>query len=492
MLSNVVANKAQLLQKSSRAFGSNPGIMARVLNTVDRNTTAYTVAKQDPTVPLKGHKPIEAQDKAAEYHVTKLSNGFTVLTESQTFPSGVHMGFMLNVGTRDETNETSGSLLALKNTYLKTLKHTNETINYGMIQMSGGDLTMDYDQEQTFFRGNCIEYDVIDMFQMLVDVALEPRSVLAANVAKSKNRKTHELNAHLSKFDPWMNNTELLLRTAYGYNTLGMPQAGLESNVDNIDARVLQKFVMDNVTPNKSLIVASGVQNHKEFVDLVKERIGELYPVPEHLHARKASEYLGGEYRTWSESPNTNIVLAFESASWTDSDTAAYHVMNQLLGSGVAFGENSRSRAGDVLGKYNFVENVEGVCASFTDSGLFGIQIQGSSSHAQELMDVALGELNALRNGVSDEELQRAKTNLKFNVLTSVERQGDRLEEMARNFTTFGDLTFHKHCDAIDAVTSEQVSQAATRALAGKPTLVVTGGAINLVPSTSDVQRQLN
>jgi predicted Zn-dependent peptidase len=24
-------------------------------------------------------------------------------------------------------------LLALKNTYLKTLKHTNETINYGMI-----------------------------------------------------------------------------------------------------------------------------------------------------------------------------------------------------------------------------------------------------------------------------------------------------------------------------------------------------------------------
>ena len=42
-------------------------------------------------------------------------------------------GFLIDVGTRDETAETSGSLLALKNTYLKTLKHTNETINYGMI-----------------------------------------------------------------------------------------------------------------------------------------------------------------------------------------------------------------------------------------------------------------------------------------------------------------------------------------------------------------------
>ena len=55
------------------------------------------------------------------------------------------IGFLIDVGTRDETSETSGACLALKNTYLKTLKHTNETINYGMIQMSGGDMTMDYD-----------------------------------------------------------------------------------------------------------------------------------------------------------------------------------------------------------------------------------------------------------------------------------------------------------------------------------------------------------
>jgi processing peptidase subunit beta len=52
---------------------------------------------------------------------------------------------LIDVGTRDENQENSGSLLALKNTYLKTLKHTNETINYGMIQMSGGAMEMDYD-----------------------------------------------------------------------------------------------------------------------------------------------------------------------------------------------------------------------------------------------------------------------------------------------------------------------------------------------------------
>jgi hypothetical protein len=116
-----------------------------VLNTVDRGTLGYSQATYDVGATLQGHNPIVTRDRTPEYNVTELSNGFTVLTESTDHPSNVHMGFMMNVGTRDETNETSGSLLALQNTYLKTLKHTNETINYGMIQMSGGDMTMEYD-----------------------------------------------------------------------------------------------------------------------------------------------------------------------------------------------------------------------------------------------------------------------------------------------------------------------------------------------------------
>jgi hypothetical protein len=30
--------------------------------------------------------------------------------------------------------------------------------------MSGGDMAMQYDQEKTYFKGHCMEYDVIDMF----------------------------------------------------------------------------------------------------------------------------------------------------------------------------------------------------------------------------------------------------------------------------------------------------------------------------------------
>ncbi len=77
------------------------------------------------------------------------------------------------------------------------------------------------------------------MFQMLVDCALEPRSVLAANVAKSKNQKSHDLRHHLEHYDPFAYNEDLLLRTAFGYNTLGMPHLGLEHNIEKVDARML-------------------------------------------------------------------------------------------------------------------------------------------------------------------------------------------------------------------------------------------------------------
>ena len=40
----------------------------------------------------QGHKPLYTNELQAEYNVTELSNGFTVLTESQVFPGAVNMG----------------------------------------------------------------------------------------------------------------------------------------------------------------------------------------------------------------------------------------------------------------------------------------------------------------------------------------------------------------------------------------------------------------
>lgn len=336
------------------------------------------------------------------------------------------------------------------------------------------------------------------MFQMLCDIALEPKSVMSANVAKAKNRKSHALYEHLAKFDPFASQQENLLRTAYGINTLGMPRLGLANNVENVDARMLQQFIMDNITPKKCLIVASGIQNHNEYVELVKERIGDLAPLPEQNFVREESKYLGGEMREWAETPVTNITLAFESCNWQSDDVYAYYVMNQLIGSAQGFssggpGKGMHCRAiTNLMQRHSFVDSASALNHHFSDSGLFGMTIEGPGSHSSDLMNVLVEELNGLRKPIEEVELNRAKNVLKMQVLMAMERSEDRLEELARNYMTYGTLTLHNYCDQIDAVTSEQINRVASKLVQGRPTLLVSGGAINLVPSVTDVSRQLN
>ena len=123
--------------------------------------------------------------------------------------------------------------------------------------------------------------------------------------------------------------------------------------------------------------------------------------------------------------------------------------MQQLIGSATAFstggpGKGMHCRAiNNMMQRHNFVDSASAINSHFTDSGLFGMQIEGPGSHSSELMNVLLEEFNALKNPIDEVELNRAKNILKMNVLMAMERSEDRLEEIARNFMTFGDLTFH-------------------------------------------------
>ena len=140
-----------------------------------------------------------------------------------------------------------------------------------------------------------------------------------------------------------------------------MPRLGLANNIDNIDARMMQQFMMDNITPQKCLIVASGIKNHKEYVDLVKERLGDMLPVPEQNYQRVSSEYIGGEYRAWSETPSTNISLVFESSPTSSSDQAIQFVMQHLLGSATGYsaggpGKGMHCRTMNLLGKHSYID----------------------------------------------------------------------------------------------------------------------------------------
>jgi processing peptidase subunit beta len=82
---------------------------------------------------LREYESRKIVERESVCEVSRLDNGIRVLTLSEDVPNVVDMSVLLDMGSRDETIETSGSMLALKNTFLKTALRTNETVNYGMV-----------------------------------------------------------------------------------------------------------------------------------------------------------------------------------------------------------------------------------------------------------------------------------------------------------------------------------------------------------------------
>src|SRR4051812_1353177 len=113
---------------------------------IDKSSRVYQVGTTPVTEKLADHPIIERESTPAKIKISTLNNGIRVLTETSPFPTSVHLGVLLDVGTRDETPEISGTLMAMKQTYLRTHTRSNEEMNYCTIQMSGGEFLMNYDQ----------------------------------------------------------------------------------------------------------------------------------------------------------------------------------------------------------------------------------------------------------------------------------------------------------------------------------------------------------
>jgi len=55
-------------------------------------------------------------------------------------------------------------------------------IDSDLIQNSGGELEMEYDQENTYFKAHCLEHHIGDVFGAMVSAALKPIPTATANV----------------------------------------------------------------------------------------------------------------------------------------------------------------------------------------------------------------------------------------------------------------------------------------------------------------------
>jgi predicted Zn-dependent peptidase len=125
------------------------------------------------------------------------------------------------------------------------------------------------------------------------------------------------------------------------------------------------------------------------------------------------------------------------------------------------------------------------------DTGLFGIYAGTGESEAEELVPVTLAELRKVQAAVTEQELARAKAQVKASLLMSLESTGSRCEQLARQLQVFGRVVpTAETVGKLAAVTTQDVSRAAGRLFRAAPTLATMGPATR-VPTLDAIAGQL-
>lgn len=251
-------------------------------------------------------------------------------------------------------------------------------------------------------------------------------------------------------------------------------------NVGNIKSEQLKSFVQNNFTSSRMAIVGLGVKHS------MLKQMGEQY-----LNVRPGAGvpgakavYRGGEMRVQSSDGLVHAVVASEAAVVGSAEANAFSLLQRVLGAGphVKRGANICSKLSQGIAKATTQPfDATAFSATYSDSGLFGIYTVSQFDAADEVIRAGLAQVTAIAGGgLSEEDLARAKNQVKAEYLMSLEATEGVLEEVGAQLLTTGayskpEAVLH----GIDSVTSSDVVNAAKKFVSGKKTMASSGHLIN-------------
>lgn len=179
----------------------------------------------------------------------------------------------------------------------------------------------------------------------------------------------------------------------------------------------------------------------------------------------------GNYFHEPQKSEQTHIGIAYPSVPETDEDYYTVRMAIEVLSGGMS-------------GRlFTEVREKRGLCYSVW-AGYSSLKGQGSilgyagtsNERAQATLDCFMTELHRLSEGVTSEELERAKTGLKASTIMQGESTSARAGAIAHDFFMRGRIrTLDEIKDAIDAVTADRVNAYLKKNKPGPFTIVIVG-----------------
>jgi len=193
----------------------------------------------------------------------------------------------------------------------------------------------------------------------------------------------------------------------------------------------LQTYMGAKYRAGAMTFVASGAVEHAQIVSLVEQGFAgiESGAAP----AAEPARYGGGELRVGEDLEQVHVTYAFPGVASTDPDFYVAQVYATALGGGMSsrLFQEAREKRGLCYSIYAFAQ-------AFADGGLIGIYAGTGEAEAAQISPVVAGEMAQIAVDATEEEIARAKAQLKSSLLMGLERPATRAEQIAGQLFAFG------------------------------------------------------
>jgi len=399
--------------------------------------------------------------------ITKLGNGLTVITDPMPQLESAALGVWVNVGGRNETKPVMGvshmlEHMAFKGTERRTARQIAEEI-----EAVGGYMNAYTSREQTAFHMRTLKADVPLAIDILADILTHPtfdqaelereRQVVLQEIGQARDTPDDIVFDHLQSVE-------------FPDQPMGWPILGNEETVSNFSRQHLSDYMGANYRAGSMVFVASGAVEHKRIVDLAGHAFADLKPGK--TSEPTAACYAGGDMRVAEDLEQVHVTYAFPSISNTDPDFYTAQVYATALGGGMSsrLFQEVREKRGLCYSIYAFSQ-------SFSDGGTIGIYTGTGEKEAGELSAIVAGEMAAMAQATTDQEVARAKAQLRSGLLMGLERPAGRAEQIAAQWFTYGRvLPTEEITTKLEAVDAGAVRRFAGRVMSTqRPSLAVVG-----------------
>jgi len=407
---------------------------------------------------------------------TVLPSGLRIVTEEEKSVRSAAFGIWVNVGSRDESNSTAGASHFLEHLLFKgTKKRTSLEIS-SSIEAVGGETNAFTSKEYTCFYARVIDKHL----PLAVDVISD---LITSSVVKKEDvdaeRKVVLEEIAMRDDDPSDLIHDLFLEKYYGDTPLGRPILGTVQSIKGMSRDTVFNYYQNRYKPEDLVVAVAGNIKHRKVVDMVENALskdGFLDQSKADYKLRKAANVkVSGKGKVTllnKKTEQAHIIYGVPGVARDDKSRFALSILSSAIGGGMSsrLFQEIREKRGLAYSTYSYSQQ-------FAGSGVLSFYVGCKPSKAEESVKVIQSILfDIAENGLTLEEIDRAKGSVSGALVLSQEDTGSRMTRIGKSELVYGQvLSFDEILSEISNVTPEQIREMARKTLPTSPTLAVVG-----------------